>query len=111
MQSDLMTKSLVTRRSNAYLRNLGLDLLILQAKRHRAHAEIELYTLAIENTHAFNCDCSEQKQVVPSSTTDDIAGSQTSWDQIIPRHILPRNVSHYDENIDDDDGMNDWRVW
>ncbi|KAG1893251.1 uncharacterized protein F5891DRAFT_1207720 [Suillus fuscotomentosus] len=75
MQSDLMTKSLVARRSNAYLRNLGLDLLILQAKRHRAHAEIELYTLAIENTHAFNCDHS----------------SQTSWDQIIPRHILPRN--------------------
>ncbi|KAG1906723.1 uncharacterized protein F5891DRAFT_975465 [Suillus fuscotomentosus] len=75
MQSDLMTKSLVARRSNAYLRNPGLDLLILQAKRHHVHAEIELYTLAIENTHAFNCDHS----------------SRTSWDQIIPRHILPRN--------------------
>ncbi|KAG2057276.1 hypothetical protein BDR06DRAFT_969472 [Suillus hirtellus] len=54
MQAELMVTSLATRRSNAYLCNLGLDLLILQAKRHHAHAEIALYTMAIDNLHGYN---------------------------------------------------------
>lgn len=54
MQSELMTKSHATWRSNANLRNHGLDLLILQAKMHRAQTEITLYTLALENTHAID---------------------------------------------------------
>lgn len=49
IQAELMVTSLATRRSNAYLRNLALDLLILQAKRRRAHTEIALYTMAIDN--------------------------------------------------------------
>lgn len=53
IQAELMVTSLATRRSNAYLRNLALDLLILQAKRRRAHAEIALYTMAIDNL----CQC------------------------------------------------------
>ncbi|KAG1846034.1 hypothetical protein F4604DRAFT_1688527 [Suillus subluteus] len=49
IQAELMVTSLATRRSNAYLRNLALDLLILQAKSRHAHAEIALYTTAIDN--------------------------------------------------------------
>ncbi|KAG2057275.1 hypothetical protein BDR06DRAFT_969471 [Suillus hirtellus] len=54
MQAELMVTSLATRCSNAYLRNLGLDLLILQAKRCCAHAEIVLSTMAIDNLHGYN---------------------------------------------------------
>ncbi|KAG1773251.1 hypothetical protein EV702DRAFT_1048337 [Suillus placidus] len=49
IRAELMVTSLATRCSNAYLHNLGLDLLILQAKRRRAHTEIALYTMAINN--------------------------------------------------------------
>jgi hypothetical protein len=66
MQSELMSKSFVARRSNANLRNHGLDLLILQAKMHRAQAEITLYTLALENTHAF--DFSDHSKRRPTSS-------------------------------------------
>ncbi|KAG2753918.1 hypothetical protein P692DRAFT_20828911 [Suillus brevipes Sb2] len=41
-------------RSNALLRNLGLELLILNAKRCRAYAETALYTVAIGNCCGFD---------------------------------------------------------
>ncbi|KAG1888385.1 hypothetical protein F4604DRAFT_1674732 [Suillus subluteus] len=94
MQAELMTKSIATRHSNAYLRNLGLDLLILQAKMRCAKAEIQLYTLAIQNAYEFtSSDCS----------------SQTPWDQTIPQPPLPEELNCYDEDTDsiddcDDDG-------
>ncbi|KAG1880131.1 hypothetical protein F4604DRAFT_1750479 [Suillus subluteus] len=53
-QADLIAKSLANKRDSAYMRPLERDLFTLQAKMHRAEAEIELYTLAIENTHEFN---------------------------------------------------------
>lgn len=60
-----MTMSLATKNDNAYLRNLGLDLLILQAKIHRTQAEIELYNVAIENAHEFNlCDSSRHMPII-----------------------------------------------
>lgn len=65
MQAELMTMSLATKNDNAYLRNLGLDLLILQAKMRRAQAEIELYNVAIENAHEFNlCDSSRHMPII-----------------------------------------------
>lgn len=53
-QAELMAKSLANKRNSTYMRTLEQDLLTLQAKMRRAEAEIELYTLAIENTHEFN---------------------------------------------------------
>ncbi|KIK33619.1 hypothetical protein CY34DRAFT_110582 [Suillus luteus UH-Slu-Lm8-n1] len=98
MQVELMRKSVATRRSNAYLRNLGLDLLILQAKMRHAKAENQLYTLAIQNTSE-------------SSSSD--RSSRTSWDQNISQPLSPEELNCHDEDIDDamtdcdDDGMND----
>src|SRR5271168_2466727 len=71
LQAELMATSLATNRSNAYLRNLGLDLLILEAKICRAQAEIALYTLAIENTPIFNLsDSSKQQPIIFPSFTN-----------------------------------------
>jgi hypothetical protein len=53
IQAEPMAISLATRRSNALLRNLGLELLILYAKRCRAYAETALYSVAIENCCGF----------------------------------------------------------
>jgi hypothetical protein len=54
IQAEPMAISLATRRSNALLRNLGLELLILYAKRSRAYAETALYSVAIENCRGFD---------------------------------------------------------
>lgn len=54
IQAEPMAISLATRRSNALLRNLGLELLILYAKKCRAHAETALYSVAIENCCGFD---------------------------------------------------------
>jgi hypothetical protein len=61
-QAELMKKSLAVRRSNAYLRNLALDWLMLQAKMRRAQAEIRLYTLAIENSYVYESSDSGEHQ-------------------------------------------------
>jgi hypothetical protein len=51
IQAEPMALSLAARRSgsNALLRNLGLELLVLYAKRGRAEAEGEVYVVAIEH--------------------------------------------------------------
>lgn len=49
-----MAKSLVNMRDNGYMRTRERDSFTLQAKMRRAKAEIDLYTLAIHNTHEFN---------------------------------------------------------
>ncbi|KAG1751526.1 uncharacterized protein EDB91DRAFT_1078293 [Suillus paluster] len=93
MQAGLMVMSLATRCNNAHLHNLGLDLLILQAKLCRAQAEMELYMMAIENSHVCSfCDGS----------------LSTSPDLIVPRH-LPEEVDliHNDDNDKDEDEDDD----
>ncbi|KAG1768836.1 hypothetical protein EDD22DRAFT_871065 [Suillus occidentalis] len=56
IQAEPMALSLATRRSgsNALLRNLGLELLVLYAKRGRAEAEGEVYGVAIGNCCGFD---------------------------------------------------------
>ncbi|KAG1840649.1 hypothetical protein C8R48DRAFT_781664 [Suillus tomentosus] len=88
LQAELMVASLATRRNNAYLRNLGLDLLILQAKMRRAQAEIELYSLAIENIHRFDLSGSS------STTSFHSTGSR----------CLCEAAPLYDEDVDDSTG-------
>ncbi|KAG1817178.1 uncharacterized protein BJ212DRAFT_1299340 [Suillus subaureus] len=92
MQAELMVTSLATRCNNAHLHNLGLDLLILWAKLCCAQAEMELYMMAIENSHVCSfCDNS----------------FSTSPDLIVPR-CLPEEVDliqdHEDDEDEDDDG-------
>lgn len=47
-QAGLMTQLLFANGHHAYPRNIGLELLVLQAKMRRAKAEVDLYTAAIE---------------------------------------------------------------
>ncbi|KAG1736825.1 hypothetical protein EDD22DRAFT_852209 [Suillus occidentalis] len=95
MQVELMRKFVAAKRSNAYLRNLGLDLLILQAKMRCAKAEIQLYMLAIQNTSESGS----------SDHTDAVAGLRTSWDQSIPQPLSSEELNCHDKDIDD--GMMD----
>ncbi|KAG1877327.1 hypothetical protein F4604DRAFT_1924413 [Suillus subluteus] len=91
MQVGLMVMSLATRRNNAHLHNLGLDLLILRAKLSRAQAEMELYTMAIENSHACGfCDSSKHKLIVLPSIAD----------------ALEVDLIHDDEDNEEDDDSN-----
>ncbi|KAG1779656.1 hypothetical protein EV702DRAFT_1043575 [Suillus placidus] len=53
-QAGLMSHSLTVDGEHVYQRNIGLELLILQAKMRCAQAEIDLYTVAIENAHEFD---------------------------------------------------------
>lgn len=93
-QADLMAKSFTNKRESAYMRPLECDLSTLQAKMRRAEAEIELYTLAIENTHDFNFSDNS---------------SSTSSDQsiLLP---LPKEVCRHREDVDDDTDE-DYRFW
>ncbi|KAG2102863.1 uncharacterized protein F5147DRAFT_654939 [Suillus discolor] len=97
MQAELMTMSLATRHNNTYLRNLGLDLLILQSKTHRAKAEIELYNVAIENAHGF-----------------DLCGSssKTPLDTTIQRPLCKAvHCYNEDEEVDGSEGYEDYEDW
>ncbi|KAG2113710.1 hypothetical protein DEU56DRAFT_919672 [Suillus clintonianus] len=87
MQSELMSKSLATRHSNAYLRNLGLDLLILHSKMQRAQAEIKLYMVAIDNTRLLD--------------SSDLS-SHSAWDETVGTSLLPGEASPYDDLFDGD---------
>lgn len=53
-QAGLMMLSLTINGDYVYQRNIGLELLILQAKMRRARAEIELYTVTVENARQFD---------------------------------------------------------
>ncbi|KAG2346751.1 hypothetical protein BDR05DRAFT_945741 [Suillus weaverae] len=53
-QAGFMTQSSAVNTNHTYQHNIGLESLILQAKMHRAQAEIELYTVAIANAREFN---------------------------------------------------------
>ncbi|KAG2740236.1 hypothetical protein P692DRAFT_20753621, partial [Suillus brevipes Sb2] len=104
MQSELMTKSLSTRRSNAYLRNSVLDLLILHSKMRRAQAEIKLYTLAIDNICVSDCsDLSEQYSTVFNFTADVFTGSYSSWDENFRTSLPTGDASSYDDDLFDAD--------
>ncbi|KAG1769403.1 hypothetical protein EDD22DRAFT_996447 [Suillus occidentalis] len=93
-QAELMAKSLANKRGSTYMRTLEQDLLTLQAKMRRAEAEIELYTLAIDNTHEFNFSDNS---------------SSTSSDQSL-RQPLSEEVYRHEEDIDD--GMDeDCHFW
>ncbi|KAG1817194.1 uncharacterized protein BJ212DRAFT_1299353 [Suillus subaureus] len=87
MQSELMSKSLATRHSNAYLCNLGLDLLILHSKMQHTQAEIKLYMVAINNTHLLD-----------SSNLS----SHSAWDETVGMSLLPGEASPYDDLFDGD---------
>ncbi|KAG1890412.1 hypothetical protein F4604DRAFT_1914955 [Suillus subluteus] len=54
-QAGLILHALTVNGKHVYQRNFGLELLILQAKMCHAQAEIDLYTVAIENAHKFDC--------------------------------------------------------
>lgn len=106
LQAELMLTSLATRRNNAHLRNLGSDLLILQAKLHRAQAEMELYTMAIENSHAYGFyDSSKHRLIMLPSIVDALVGLSMSQDWIVPP-CLPEDVDliHNHEDVEDEDG-------
>ncbi|KAG1848281.1 hypothetical protein F4604DRAFT_1687806 [Suillus subluteus] len=53
-QAELMTHFLTVDSKHTYQHNLGLELLTLQAKMCRAQAEVDLYTVAIENACKFD---------------------------------------------------------
>ncbi|KAG0696656.1 hypothetical protein DFH29DRAFT_879221 [Suillus ampliporus] len=65
-QAGLMTQLLFSNDHHAYPRNIGLELLVLQAKMHCAKAEVDLYTTAIEN--ACECDFSDSTSTLLSSS-------------------------------------------
>ncbi|KAG0700541.1 hypothetical protein DFH29DRAFT_1001044 [Suillus ampliporus] len=65
-QAGLMTESLTVGGEHAYQRNLGLELLILQAKMRRAQAEIDLYTVTIENAREFDFSTISSKPLYSS---------------------------------------------
>lgn len=103
MQSELMIKSLSTRRSNAYIRNSGLDLLILHSKMRRAQAEIKLYMLAIDNTYLSNTsDLSEQNSTMSNSTADVFTGSHPAWDKTVGTSLPPGEAGAHDDLFDVD---------
>ncbi|KAG1741723.1 hypothetical protein EDB19DRAFT_709901 [Suillus lakei] len=91
-QVKLMAKSHANKRDSVYMHNLERDLFTLEAKMRRAEAEIELYTLAIENTHEFNFSDNS---------------SSTSSDQSIPR---PLSEYRHDEDVNDDTDE-DYHFW
>jgi hypothetical protein len=93
-QAELMAKSLANKRDSAYTRTLEQDLLTLQAKMRRAEAEIDLYTLAIDNTHEFNFSDNS---------------SSASSDQSIPQ--LPSEEVYRHEEDADDGTDEDYHFW
>ncbi|KAG2752594.1 hypothetical protein P692DRAFT_20830060 [Suillus brevipes Sb2] len=97
IQAEPMAISLATRRSNGLLRNLGLELLILYAKRCRAYAETALYSVAIENCCGFDigpstslgwqrlCDgvdvyCESEDYDVENGSTEGSCGDYEDYD-------------------------------
>jgi hypothetical protein len=69
-QAGLTSQALTVNGEHVYQRNFGLELLILQTKMRRAQAEIDLYTVAIENAHEFDCPTTSGFLVNIFSSTD-----------------------------------------
>ncbi|KAG0692388.1 hypothetical protein DFH29DRAFT_1008725 [Suillus ampliporus] len=86
-QAGLMTQSF-TLNGNLYQRNIELELLILQAKMRRAQAEIDLYTVAIENAREFDF-------------CDNISVSSSSGGSNPPPLPRPDKLYYYDVDRDD----------
>ncbi|KAG1721497.1 uncharacterized protein EDB91DRAFT_1088419 [Suillus paluster] len=90
-QAGLMTQSF-TVNGDLYHGDIGLELLILQAKMRRAQAEIDLYTVAIENAREFN-------------SCDNISVSSSSGGSNPPPLPQPDELYYYDvdrDNVTDD---------
>ncbi|KAG1896387.1 uncharacterized protein F5891DRAFT_1193188 [Suillus fuscotomentosus] len=85
-QAGLMARFVTVGGNYIYQRNIGLEVLILQAKMRRAKAEIELYTVAIQNAREFDF----------SDNTS--ASSSPSIFLLPPR---PDELCFYDEDRDD----------
>lgn len=94
-QAELMAKSLANTRDNGYMRTRERDSFTLQAKMRRAKAEIDLYTLAIDNTHEFNFS--------------DNSSSTSSSDRSLPQPLFEK-VHRYEEDVDDDTD-DDYKYW
>ncbi|KAG2098753.1 uncharacterized protein F5147DRAFT_713681 [Suillus discolor] len=94
-QAELMAKSLANMRDNGYMRTRERDSFTLRAKMRRAKAEIDLYTLAIDNTHEFNFS--------------DNSSSTSSSDQSLPQSLFEK-VYRYEEDGDDDTD-DDYKYW
>ncbi|KAG1806687.1 uncharacterized protein HD556DRAFT_1436630 [Suillus plorans] len=85
-QAGLMTRFLTVNSNHIDQRNIGLEVLILWAKMRRTQAEIELYTVAIQNAREF--DFSDNTSVLSSSSG------------FIPPP-RPDELCFYDEDCDD----------
>lgn len=104
MQSELMIKSLSTRRSNAYIRNSGLDLLILHSKMRRAQAEMKLYTLAIDNIClSDSSDLGEQNSTMSNFTADVFTDPYSFWDETDRTSLPTGDASASDNDLFDAD--------
>jgi hypothetical protein len=96
IQAELMVTSLATRCNNAHLHNLGL---------HHAQAEMELYRMAMENSHICSfCDNSKHRPIVPLSIADALVGLLTSPNPIVPCHLPEEGDPIHDEDDNDEDG-------
>ncbi|KAG1892477.1 hypothetical protein F4604DRAFT_1672481 [Suillus subluteus] len=85
-QAGLLARSLTVNSNRIYQRNIGLEVLILQAKMRRTKAEIELYTAAIQNAREFDF-------------SDNTSASSSSSGFIPPPR--PDELCFYDEDCDD----------
>ncbi|KAG2753240.1 hypothetical protein P692DRAFT_20871007 [Suillus brevipes Sb2] len=74
---------------HTWQRNIGLELIILQAKMCRAQAEINLYSIAIANANTCGSNFSNNA-CVPSSSS-----------RFVPPP-LPDEMCYYDDNIDNE---------
>ncbi|KAG2053008.1 hypothetical protein BDR06DRAFT_1009119 [Suillus hirtellus] len=69
---------------NSHQHNTNSELLYLQARMHRAKAEVEVYELAIENAHVSN-------------SPDNASSSSSSRPNLSP--LLPEDIHRYKEYI------------
>jgi len=81
-QAGLMIHPLTIDGNHVYQRNIGLELLILQAKVRRARAEIELYTVAVENARQFDFSdnigtLSPSSGFIPRPQPDELSESES----------------------------------
>jgi hypothetical protein len=80
-------------------RNIGLELLVLQAKMRRAKAEVDLYTIAIEKAceHDFAVSTSGYAYRVFFSISDAFADTLSSPSEFIPPP-RPDELCYFDED-------------